>query len=192
MASRHSYRFVLLLRRAELARRGVVERLVARLEHRAGKRAELACAFAFKDSEYTFARELAERTHLWIYRVHQRAFGGDFIVVDVSSPDPERRTAIALDLKRGRDVREDRPGIQMRCARRVIASIAESGVVGKDCQVAYLTGDARSVLRSIDETIRRNRARALQTAGVSRSRRPSAKSRGTRSVDSAKSKRVGS
>lgn len=162
--ARSSRYFVLRLRRSELARKGVVERLVARLESRSCVRSELACAFAFKDSELTFARILAERTHLWIYRVNQRAFGGDFIVVDVSSPKPERRTAVVLDLKRGGRLREDRPGIQMRNAPRVIENIAASGVVTKDCPVAYLTGDFRLLLTSLDETIRANRARVRVTA----------------------------
>ncbi|MBX3187408.1 MAG: hypothetical protein KF819_10355 [Labilithrix sp.] len=148
---------VLRLSRASLARRDVVTRLLARLDARHGGWLALVHAFAFKDDELAFARALAARTHLWIYRVNQRAFGGDFVVVDVSMPDPSRRVAIAVDLKRGRDVRADRAGIQMQHATSALAEIARAGVVGAECAPRYLTGDARLVLGAIDGVIARGR-----------------------------------
>lgn len=149
--------FVLKLSRRSLARRDAVRMLVGRLDVRAALRAELTSAFAFKDGELEFARALAERTNLWLYRVNQRAFGGDFLVIDLSCPTPARRPAIALDLKRGGRVREGRPGIQMQRTDRVIAAIAARGLVGPSCVPVHLIGDAHTVLASIDDVFARAR-----------------------------------
>src|SRR5690349_3063427 len=86
---------VLRLPRSALVRRDAVARLSATWQARS--------LFAFKCDELAFARALlARRTNLWLYRTSQRAFAGDFIVVDVSSP-PSRvdsRRAFVIELKR--------------------------------------------------------------------------------------------
>lgn len=82
---------VLKLPRRSLARRDAVRVLVGRLHLRAALRPEIISVFAFKDEELAFARALAERTNLSLYRVNQRAFAGDFVVVDVSCPTPALR-----------------------------------------------------------------------------------------------------
>lgn len=149
---------VLKLPRRTLARRDAVRMLVARLDEKRDRpRAELVSAFEFKDAELAFARALSERTNLWLYRVNQRAFAGDFVVVDVSSPDISKRPAVALDLKRGGRVREDRAGIQMQRTDRAIAAIASAGVVGPGCTPIHVTGDARSVLAAIARVLDRAR-----------------------------------
>lgn len=149
---------VLKLPRRILARRDAVRMLVAGLEEKRDRsRVELVSVFEFKDSELSFARALSERTNLWLYRVNQRAFAGDFVVVDLSSPDVSRRPAVALDLKRGGKVREDRAGIQMQRTDRAIAAIASAGVVGPGCTPIHVTGDARSVLAAIDRVLDRAR-----------------------------------
>ncbi len=134
---------VLRLPRAALARRDVVARSLR------GADAALFHAFAFKDDELAFARALAERTQLWIWRVDQRSFAGDFVVVDVSSPSIARRRAVVVELKRGARLRVGRTGIQMRHAHRALADIAALGVIESGCEVAYVTGDARSVLAEL-------------------------------------------
>jgi hypothetical protein len=131
---------VLRLPRAALARRDVVERSLR------GADPVLFHAFALKGDELAFARALAERGNFWIWRVDQRAFGGDFVVVDVSSPSPSRRRPLVLDLKRGARVRVGRAGIQMRRAEHALAAIAAQGVIDRASDASYLTGDARALL----------------------------------------------
>jgi hypothetical protein len=99
------------------------------------------------------SRALAERTQLWLFRANQRAFAGDFIVVDVSSPSAERRPAVVVDLKRGGRLREGRQGIQMRRADRALAVLSAWGVVAPSCVPVYVFGDARRVLASIDDML---------------------------------------
>jgi len=154
---------VLKLPRRSLARRDAVRVLVGRLHLRAALRPEIISVFAFKDEELAFARALAERTNLWLYRVNQRAFAGDFVVVDVSCPTPALRPAIALDLKRGGRLREGRQGIQMQRTDQAIAALAAAGLVGPSCVPVHMIGDARSVLASIDEVL--GRARLLARRG---------------------------
>jgi hypothetical protein len=140
----------LRLPRASLARRDVVRTLVrARADVRAHARAELAHAFAFKDDELAFARALLDaQSCFWLYRTHQRAFAGDFVIVNVSSPVVARRPAYAVDLKRGEPVRvHEGTGIQLRNAPSVLAEIAKSGVVDASRRPSFVTGDARAVLR---------------------------------------------
>lgn len=80
-------------------------RRLARREHLCPR--ALLARFAFKCDEQRFARVLLARaTHLWLWRVDQAAGAGDFVVVDMSSPDPRRRRALAIDLKLGAELRE--------------------------------------------------------------------------------------
>jgi hypothetical protein len=148
---------VLLLPRRALARRDVVRTLVARLGLRPSARPEAVSVFAFKDDELDFARALAERTQLWVFRANQRAFAGDFVVVDVSSPRVDRRPAIVVDLKRGGRLREGRRGIQMRRSDRALAALSERGVVGPSCISVHVFGDAREVLASMGDLLARSR-----------------------------------
>lgn len=160
---------ILKLPRRTLARRDAVRVLVGRRWQRGDRpRAELVSVFAFKDDELEFARALAERTNLWLFRVNQRAFAGDFVVVDVSSPDVTKRPAIALDLKRGGRIREDRAGIQMQRTDRAIAELAARGIVASTCTPLHLIGDARSVLATIDRVLQRARPGRLHAPRVPR------------------------
>jgi hypothetical protein len=151
---------ILKLPRRSLARRDAVRTLVGHLDVRASSRAEVEAMFAFKDGELAFARALAERTQLWLFRVNQRAFAGDFVVVDLSSPSPECRPTIALDLKRGARVREGRPGIQMRHTDRALAALVGRGLLAPSCVPMHVVGDARSLLGSMDDMLARARTLA--------------------------------
>jgi hypothetical protein len=45
---------------------------------------------------------------VWVFRCDQRRFAGDFVVVDMSEPRPERRWVVVLDLKMGAPFRRAR------------------------------------------------------------------------------------
>jgi hypothetical protein len=104
--------------------------------------------FAFKCDELSFARTLlARRTNLWLYRTSQRAFAGDFIVVDVSSPAPPTRRISVVELKRGEPLRVGQPSsVQLCNAPAALRELAGTGVVSEDAPVRAITGDASAVL----------------------------------------------
>lgn len=136
-----SPRLVLRIPRASLARRDAVARLSATWQARS--------LFAFKCDELAFARALlARRSNLWLYRTSQRAFAGDFLVVDVSSPPARaRRSVVVVELKRGDPLRVALPtAVQLRNAPTAVRELAETGVVTEDCAVRAVTGDANAVL----------------------------------------------
>jgi hypothetical protein len=126
-----------LLRRGELA-----------LARAAGpRRADLGAvrrALACNAPELRFARALLDRkANLWLLRTDQRAFGGDFVVIDVSPPRVTDRRALVLELKRGEQVR--RVGAtrhQVQNAAAVIAAAARAtGAIAPDAPYDVLFGD---------------------------------------------------
>ncbi|MBX3207163.1 MAG: hypothetical protein KF764_19100 [Labilithrix sp.] len=135
-----SLSLVLRLPRAALGRRDVVARLAATWQARS--------LFAFKCDELAFARALlARRTNLWLYRTSQRAFAGDFIAVDVSSPAAASRPISVIELKRGEPVRVGLPSsVQLRNAPAALRELAGTGVVSEGASVRAITGDAAAVL----------------------------------------------
>ena len=100
--------------------------------------------------ELEFARALLERrTNLWLYRTSQRAFAGDFLVVDVSSPPAQagRRRVVVVELKRGDPLRVAQPtAVQLRNTPAAVRELAETGVVNEGCDVRAVIGDADAVL----------------------------------------------
>lgn len=142
----------LKLRRDALERRDAVSCLVAHsLRPSATVRVHAVSAFAFKNDELSFARELLRRkSQLWLFRSNQRAFCGDFLVVDVSSPRPTRRPAFVLDLKQGAPLRLGGGGcgVQLKAAAHAVAELARrTGVMDPDREAELVTGDATEVLR---------------------------------------------
>lgn len=139
----------LKLSRASLARRDVVRRMVQRSpsvpRHAV---AETMHAFEMTEDELSFARGLLlAKSQFWLFRTHQRGFAGDFVVVNLSSPDPSRRPVYAVELKLGARVRvhEGTP-LQLRNACTVVTHIAKTGVIAESCEPEMLTGDARAVI----------------------------------------------
>jgi hypothetical protein len=109
-------------------------------------------AFAFKNDERSFARELLERrTELWLFRSNQRAFCGDFVAVDMSSPEPSLRRAFVLELKLGERLRVGRGGVQLRNAADAVRDAGRGGVLGAGAGFEVLTGDARNLLGYLEE-----------------------------------------
>jgi hypothetical protein len=130
----------LRLPRASLARRDAVTRLAATWQARK--------LFAFKCDELEFARALLlRRSNLWLYRTSQRAFAGDFIIVDLSNPTPTSRAVTFIELKRGEPVRISLPtSVQLRNAPAALRELAGTGVVSESCSLQAITGDRRDVL----------------------------------------------
>jgi hypothetical protein len=140
---------LLRLPRAALGRRDAIVRLAQNEIERS--------LFAFKCDELAFARALLERRpNFWLYRTSQRAYAGDFVAVDVSSPRRDRRSVVALELKRGQRVRP----IALANAKAVVRALAEQGVVDADALIDSIVGDANAVLDAIATPRRRTRSRA--------------------------------
>lgn len=105
--------------------------------------------YAFKNDERTFARMLLRRqTRLWLWRAHQGAACGDFVILDRSSPDPARRRVWLIELKQDRPLRvtEGPSGYQLRNAADGLAELLAAGLIRPEAPVATLIGDAREVL----------------------------------------------
>jgi len=108
--------------------------------HRTAPR-PLIARFALKCDEGRFARRLLERApQHWVFRTQQGRGCGDFVVVDMSSPDPARRRAWALDLKLGGLVRE-RVGIQLGRIDRATRELRAQEVIGYRVEPKCLYGD---------------------------------------------------
>ncbi|MEM9067737.1 MAG: hypothetical protein AAGE52_04500 [Myxococcota bacterium] len=80
------------------------DRFRARLRHLAKAERQdpsaLLGRFAFRCDERAFAETLLTRaTQWWLFRSDQALGCGDFVLVDMSSPDPRRRRVVALELK---------------------------------------------------------------------------------------------
>lgn len=131
-----------LLRRGELALARVA---ATRRADVAVARRVLACA----GPERRFARALLERkANLWLLRSDQRAFGGDFVVVDCSPARVEDRAALVLELKQGAPVARAGPSRhQVRNASAVVAAAARAtGALRPDAPFEVLLGDPDALL----------------------------------------------
>jgi hypothetical protein len=137
--------------RRALARRDLVPALVYRaLRPARTDMARVVECFALCDDELGFARALLDkRSQHHLFRSNQRAFCGDFVVVDVSSPEVARRRAVVLDLKQGAPLRVGGggAGVQLRNADQAVRDLARSsGALGDEAPFEVLTGDTREVL----------------------------------------------
>ncbi|MBK9035300.1 MAG: hypothetical protein IPL61_29280 [Myxococcales bacterium] len=102
--------------------------------------------FAMSGPEQAFVQTvLARRTNLWLYRCNQRAACGDFIVVDVSSPTPADRVAVAIELKAGAPLALGGARVQLANVDAAVAELVVAGVVGGGA-VTHAYGDEAVVL----------------------------------------------
>lgn len=109
--------------------------------------AEVRPSYRMSPREVRFARELVERhANLWLYRVHQRQFAGDFAIVDMSAPCWTQRSLFVLDLKLGAPVRLGRgpAGVQLMRAPELADSLTRAGVCRSEPILA--TGDGRALV----------------------------------------------
>lgn len=138
------------LRLDALLRRDAVSVLVARSLRPTRTHAPIVVSsFAFKNDEREFAHALLQaKSHLWLFRSNQRAFSGDFVVVDVSSPARDRRRAFVIDLKQGAPVRVGGggAGVQLKNAAHVVRDIARAGALDEESPYELVTGDGAALL----------------------------------------------
>ena len=149
--------FLEIPRRA-LARRDLVPALVYRaLRPARTEMARVVECFALCDDELGFARALLDkRSQHRLFRSNQRAFCGDFVVVDVSSPEIFRRRAVVLDLKLGAPLRlgGGGAGVQLRNADQAVRELARlSASVADQAPFEVVTGDAGEVLSYFGATM---------------------------------------
>ena len=115
-----------------------------------GDSARLKASFRFKNDELRFARQLVRRkSNYWVFRSNQQKFCGDFIVVDMSSPDTERRRVYVLDLKQGAALKigGGGAGAQFKNAAQAVASVwLHTGAVAKEAEFVMLSGDRQALL----------------------------------------------
>lgn len=113
----------------------------------------LVSAFRFKNDERPFAlRLLARKPNLWVFRTNQLSSCGDFVVVDMSSPDPSIRDVWVLDLKQGAPLRWGGGGAgdQLRNVGLALADLAERfQVVPNDVEASLLVGDSKLLLQEL-------------------------------------------
>jgi hypothetical protein len=135
---------------AALAHRDSFDRyVVARFQPAFSEIARIIHSYAFKHDERDFAAQLlAQRTQLWLFRSHQAAFCGDFMIVDLSVPRPDKRPVWVVELKSSRPllVREGAVGVQLQRAHEGLAELEKAGLVAKDCAWNTLLGSREAVL----------------------------------------------
>jgi len=117
--------------------------------------------YALKSDEKPFVRELLRRKrNLWAFRCDQRRFAGDFIVVDMSDPRPERRWVVVLDLKLGAPLvlGGGGAGVQLTQAQAAVEALAERhGLIPASPRYALATGDKAAILAYLSAGRRRGR-----------------------------------
>ncbi|TNE84247.1 MAG: hypothetical protein EP330_30030 [Deltaproteobacteria bacterium] len=108
--------------------------------------ASLRPFYAMTPRETRFVRALlADHPNLWLYRVHQQRFAGDFAVIDMSSPRWERRPLFVVDLKLGAPVRLGRgpAGVQLLRVPELVDTLRGLRVSGSEPILA--TGDGQAL-----------------------------------------------
>jgi hypothetical protein len=106
--------------------------------------------YALKSDEKPFVRELLRRKrNLWAFRCDQRRFAGDFVVVDMSDPRPERRWVVVLDLKLGAPLvlGGGGAGVQLTQAQAAVDDLAtRHGIIPAGARYELATGDKAAML----------------------------------------------
>lgn len=97
--------------------------------------------------EWRFARRiLTEATRLWLWRTDPAAFAGDFVLVDMSSPNPARRRTWVVDLKCSAPLKLGGGGAgnSLVHADRAVAWLDAQGIV-RDVEAVLATGDGQVI-----------------------------------------------
>ncbi|MDJ0842312.1 MAG: hypothetical protein QNK37_37770 [Acidobacteriota bacterium] len=110
---------------------------------------ELHALFDFKSQERVFAEILLQRKqHYWLFRCNQQQFCGDFVVVDMSCPQAEKRRIFVIEMKENAPLKIDAgAGIQLRNAGLCVETVAAmTGAVPADAPFETLVGDMEQLL----------------------------------------------
>ncbi|MFT4980165.1 MAG: hypothetical protein ACI8S6_006077, partial [Myxococcota bacterium] len=119
----------------------------------AGQAFRLREVFAMSSREEVFVRILLrEKRNLWIFRCHQQGFSGDFVIVDMSHPQPQRRSAVVVELKARALLKLGSGGLQLKNAPVAVAELIERGVLTEHSEVTIATGDKDAVLEYLGFT----------------------------------------
>jgi hypothetical protein len=104
--------------------------------------------FQLRGHERTFVKTLLKgRTNLRLFRSNQRQACGDFVVVDMSAPQPSDRRVHVMELKTGDPLAIG--GARLQCARYrdAVQEIAVgTGIIDPAVPVELLYGDAAAIL----------------------------------------------
>ncbi len=98
-----------------------LDMLLSRLSIPWSKAWSLRGRFQMSPAEKRFAQELLRRhSRLHLFRCDQRSFCGDFVVIDMSCPDPQRRRAWVIELKSNQRLKRAAGGVQLRRAAEAV------------------------------------------------------------------------
>jgi hypothetical protein len=118
--------------------------------------------YALKSDEKPFVRELLRRKrNVWAFRCDQRRFAGDFVVVDMSEPRPERRWVVVLDLKMGAPLvlGGGGAGVQLTHAQLAVEALAaRQDLLAPGARYELATGDKAAILAYLCAGRRRGRS----------------------------------
>ena len=107
-----------------------------------------ASLWRLSSREWAFARAvLTDHTRLWLWRTDPQARAGDFVVVDMSSPDWARRPIWVIDLKCNAPIKfgGGGAGVSLTRASHAVTELADQGVVA-EVAPTLVTGDGRHLL----------------------------------------------
>ena len=124
------------------------ERLMAANARHCRPKQPIEWAFAMSRPERRFANGLLSRKrNLWLFRCNQRHFCGDFIVIDMSSHQPDQRSVWAIELKSGHGLKiGGRLGFQMRNAQAAVDQLADDGIIIGGSEFTTVYGDYGATL----------------------------------------------
>jgi len=127
-----------------------LEQILRRYARRRDVQRALVSAFTLCPDEVRFARALARyKPNLWLFRTHQRCFCGDFVVVDMSSPTPARRSVYVIDLKARSSLvlGGGGAGIQLKNTPWALAALSQRHrVITEDAPAERVVGSREEVL----------------------------------------------
>lgn len=110
--------------------------------------------FVLSRPEHRFARQLLERKrNIWLFRCNQKKFCGDFITVDMSAQQLDRRSVTVIELKsKGQlTLGGGGAGNQFQNAREAVDELAiTSQVVAQGVPFSQACGDAQLVQQWIE------------------------------------------
>lgn len=118
----------------------------------------LVAAFRLHPRERAFALELLRRkSNFWLFRTHQGASCGDFVVVDMSSPDKALRPVWVVELKLDEPLHEGsgRVGNQLQNASSGLQRlVSRYQVADTQTPLLCLSGSAKAVLAHFCRPVR--------------------------------------